>query len=438
MWPLVRFILPVIGGSLFQQLYNTVDFVFVGNFMDKTAAAAVGASATLTYITVGMFLGISAGCNVVAAQAIGEKDHRRAEEVLHTSVSFGVIAGVIVMLLGILLAPPILAVLHTPESAIPQAVRYLRIYLLSLPMAVFYNMVSGCMRAEGDSRSPFLVLASCGLLNVALDALFVVGLRWGVEGTAAATVLAQGASAVLVGLMACGKTRAMRLQLQKLRIHREVLQRILFIGLPTGVQTTVITISNIIFQYFINGYGETAVAAFATYYKVENLVYLAILAFGQAAISFAGQNVGAGNIRRLRKGILFIAVLGAVVSEIGAISILVFSQTVFRWFMKDLEVIAVAVELAALSFPFYFIYPFQEVYGAAVRAMGHAFRSLAAIVVNQCILRIVLLALFTGIFHTVRSLATVYPITWATAAATYVALFYLLLRQPCCEKSSRD
>ena len=171
MGPLVRFILPVIGGSLFQQLYNTVDFVFVGNFMDKTAAAAVGASATLTYITVGMFLGISAGCNVVAAQAIGEKNHRRAEEVLHTSVSFGVIAGVIVMLLGILLAPPILAVLHTPESAIPQAVRYLRIYLLSLPMAVFYNMVSGCMRAEGDSRSPFLVLASCGLLNVALDAL---------------------------------------------------------------------------------------------------------------------------------------------------------------------------------------------------------------------------------------------------------------------------
>ena len=136
------------------------------------------------------------------------------------------------------------------RSAIPQAVRYLRIYLLSLPMAVFYNMVSGCMRAEGDSRSPFLVLASCGLLNVALDALFVVGLRWGVEGTAAATVLAQGASAVLVGLMACGKTRAMRLQLQKLRIHREVLHRILFIGLPTGVQTTVITISNIIFQYF--------------------------------------------------------------------------------------------------------------------------------------------------------------------------------------------
>ena len=262
--PLILFILPVVGGSVFQQLYNTVDFLFVGNFLDKTAAAAVGASATLIAITVGMFSGISVGCSVIAANAIGARDLDRARKVLHTSVTFGIIGGLTVLAAGFVFAPAILEVLNTPESVMPQAVSYIRIYLFSVPMLVFYNMVSGCLRAEGDSRSPFIVLVVCGLLNVVFDALFILVFRLGVNGAAIATTLTQSLSALFVGILASRRGRKIRLSVKELGIDLNTLARILGIGLPTGIQTIVITLSNIIVQYYINGFGDTAVAAFAT------------------------------------------------------------------------------------------------------------------------------------------------------------------------------
>ena len=425
--PLILFILPIVGGSVFQQLYNTVDFLFVGNFLDKTAAAAVGASSTLIAITVGLFSGISVGCSVVAANAIGAKDNDRARMVLHTSVLFGLIGGVAVLIFGFLLAPSILALLNTPESVMPQAVQYIRIYLFSVPMLVFYNMVSGCLRAEGDSRSPFIVLVVCGLLNVVFDALFILVLDMGVAGAAIATTVTQSLSALFVGVLASRKGREIRLSIKDLRIDLNTLARILGIGLPTGIQTIVITLSNIIVQYYINGFGDTAVAAFATYYKVENLNWLSIVAFGQAAVTFAGQNMGAGHYKRIIKGTLTIIGIGcaAVVCISGLI--LLFPHTVFRWFMKDEEVISIAISLAMVTFPFYFIYPVLEVLGGAVRAIGYSITSMLIVIFNMCVLRVMLLAVFSNTFHTVESLAAVYPITWAACALTFAVVFARLM-----------
>ena len=425
--PLVRFMLPLIGGSIFQQLYNTVDFIFVGNCLDQTAAAAVGASATLITCTIGLFSGISVGTSVVAAQAIGAGDRDRAEKALHSSVTFGLLGGLLLMTLGILFAPALLRLLRTPETVIPQAVTYIRIYLISIPMLIFYNMVSGGLRSYGDSRSPFLVLVICGLLNVVLDALFIIWIPLGVAGVAIATAITQSLSAVLVAILASRKDNVLRLSARKLGIDFQVLGKVLRIGLPTGIQTVIVTFSNVMVQYYINDFGETAVAAFATYYKVENFIYLPIMAFGQASTTFAGQNTGAGQYRRILRGTVITALIGAAVVGCLVIVFVSFPRTIVSWFMKDGDVVENALKIALVSFPFYSIYPILEVVGGAVRGMGYSIQSMVVIIMNLCVLRVSLLAIFSKTIHTIQSLAAVYPITWAGAAICFVIVFAVII-----------
>ena len=427
--PLVMFILPLIGGSLFQQLYNTVDFLYVGNFLDKTAAAAVGASSTLITCIIGLFTGISVGTSVIAAQAIGARDPQRASKALHTSVTFGLVGGVVLLTCGIIFAPGILRLLRTPEEVMPQAVIYIRLYLLSVPMLVFYNMVSGGMRAYGDSRTPFRVLVICGLLNVVMDGLFIVVIPLGVAGVGVATAITQSLSAFLIGYYASRPGCTLRLSLREMGIDWKMLRSVLRIGLPTGIQTIIITFSNIMVQYYINDFGQTAVAAFATYYKVETLIYLPIVAFGQASTTFAGQNVGAGNYRRLRRGTMIITGIGVAITVCIAGAILMAPRTVFTWFMKDPEVVTDALRIAMISFPLYWLYPILEVNGGAVRGMGHTFPSMVTVIANMCILRVTLLAVFSRVFHTIESLGSCYPITWATAAVSFVVLFLVIVNR---------
>ncbi len=427
--PLIRFILPLVGSSIFQQLYNTVDFLFVGNFLNKTAAAAVGASATLITCTIGLFSGISVGTSVVASQAIGAGDREKAEKALHSSVTFGLLGGLLLMTLGILLAPALLRLLRTPENVIPQAVTYIRIYLLSIPMLIFYNMVSGGMRAYGDSRSPFLVMVVCGLLNVLLDALFIVWIPLGVAGVAIATAITQTLSALLVAFLASRKGNVLRLSARKLGIDLRVLGKVLRIGLPTGIQTVIITFSNVMVQYYINDFGETAVAAFATYYKVENFIYLPIMAFGQASTTFAGQNTGAKQYRRILRGTVTTALIGAAVVGCLVIVFVSFPRTIVGWFMKDGDVVENTLRIALVSFPFYSVYPVLEVTGGALRGMGKAIGSMIVIIANLCVLRISLLAVFSATIHTIQSLASVYPITWTGAALSFVVFFAIVIRK---------
>ena len=425
--PLFRFIWPIIFSSLFQQLYNTVDFLYVGNFLDKTAAAAVGASSTLITCIIGLFTGISVGTSVIAAQAIGAKNPQRASKALHTSVTFGLAGGVILLTCGILFAPGILRLLRTPEEVMPQAVLYIRLYLLSVPMLVFYNMVSGGMRAYGDSQTPFRILAVCGFLNVLMDAVFIVWIPLGVAGVGIATAVTQSLSAFLVAYAASRHHRVIRLSRKEMGVDWKMLGEVLRIGLPTGIQTIIITFSNIMVQYYINAFGETAVAAFATYYKVENLIYLPIVGFGQAATTFSAQNAGAKQFRRLRKGILITMFIGMAVAALSAALILSWPRTVFTWFMKDQDVVTNALRIATISFPFYWVYVALETNGGAVRGMGYTLYSMIAVIANMCVLRVALLAVFSRVFNTIESLGACYPITWATAAVTFVIMFHVIV-----------
>lgn len=426
--PLIRFVIPLIGSSIFQQLYSTVDFMFVGNLMSKTSAAAVGASSTLINITVGLFSGISVGTSVVAAHAVGSMDTDKGERVLHTSVMFGIIGGIAIMLGGMIFAPQILTVLRTPEEIMSEAVLYIRIYLVSVPMLVFYNMISGGLRAAGDSKTPFTVMAVCGFLNVALDAVFIVVIPLGVAGVAISTALTQSMSALLIGVKAASKEQILRFSFRKLHIDGKILANVLRIGLPAGIQTIIITFSNVMVQYYINGFGETAVAAFAAYYKVENLIYLPIMAFGQAATTFAGQNEGAKQYRRIRKGTIITTTIGCITVAGIAFAILIAPRTVFTWFINDNDVVTEALKIALVTFPLYWIYPILEVMGGSVRGMGYAVSSMAVIISCMCVIRVSLLALFSASYHTIESLAAVYPITWGCAAVLFTALFIIIIQ----------
>ena len=427
--PMLAFLLPMIGSSLFQQLYNTVDFIFIGNLLDTAAAAGVGASSTLISCEIGMFSGIAVGTSVVIAQAVGARDRIRAEKALHTSLLFGLTAGTLLMLACLFLARPILLLLNTPRECMEDAVVYMRIYSLSLPFMVFYNMGSGTQRAYGDSRTPFRILAVCGVFNVAADAFFLLVIPLGVAGVAIATFLSQVLSAILSAASLHRQESPVRFSWKKLRLDRRILSDVLRVGLPSGIQTVLITFSNIIIQFYINAYGETAVAAFATYYKVENFIYFPIVGFGQAATTFAGQNTGAGKYRRVEKGTLIAAVTGAVLTFLLASVILIFRETVFGWFMKNEEVVADALLIAGISFPFYWIYPLLEIYGGALRGMGYSMESMVTIIASMCGLRIALLAIASAKFHSISALAAVYPVTWATAAVLFMVQFAVIIRR---------
>ena len=289
-------------------------------------------------------------------------------------------------------------------------------------------MCSGALRAAGDSVTPFRILVICGFVNVAADALFLIVIPMGVAGVAAATAVAQYLSALLVTVALQRQNTGLFLRASELRMDGKILYEVLRIGLPTGIQTILITVSNVMVQYYINAFGATDVAAFATYYKLENLIYLPLMAFGQASTTFSGQNTGAMKFARLRRGCNAMLLMCIAVTAAVSGLILLFPDTVFGWFMKDAQVVERAILIASVSFPFYWFYAFLEVYGGALRGMGHSICPMAIIIANICVLRIILLAVFSRVFGTLASIAAVYPISWGTAAICCIIAYIIVMR----------
>ena len=416
----VIFTIPLFGGSLFQLLYGTVDMLFVGNFLGKNNAAAVGASSILVTCLVGLLTGISVGAGAILAQIWGARNMDEADVCIENSLLLGGTGGILLTIIGIVFAELALQLLHTPKSIMVNALIYIRIYLLSIIGMVFYNMAAGLLRAMGDSRTPFVVLATGGVLNVIMDALFIVILKWGVAGAALATVISQYFTAVVLVAYLIYKNQLWK---KKWKINSSMFKRIMNVGVPVGVQSMVLTLSNLFVQYYINELGENAVAAFTVYFKVENMIYLPIMAFGQAMLTFTGQNIGAKNIRRIQKGAIVCNIFSATV--IGCISAVVlnFSEQILGWFCNDQAVITEGMKIVWISFPFYFIYAILEVTGGIVRGYKKTMQSMAIVILNLCIIRVLLLDIFTSRYHTIRAIAMVYPITWILAAMSFIIYY---------------
>ncbi|SHN83847.1 MATE family efflux transporter [Desulfitobacterium chlororespirans] len=422
---IIIFSLPLLGSSLIQQLYNTVDLIFVGRFLNPSAAAAVGAGSLLVFCALGIFIGLSVGTGVVTARYLGAGDYERVNKTIHTAMAMSIYGGAVFTLLGIGLAPLLLKLLNTPQEIMAQATLYIRIYFCGFMAMSSYNMGAGILRALGDSKSPMIYQLIGGLGNVGANFLFIPILGWGVGGSAVATLCSQTVAALLVFLHLVRGNRYYRLRLKGLSIAREYGGRILAVGIPAGIQGVVVTLSNLLVQSHINTLSINSIAAFTAYFRVELFIYLPILAISQTAGIFAGHNIGAGKLNRVRKGTRVCLAIGVITAVSLSGSVLLMGEHLFALFTNSKAVVAIGLELAKVTFPFYFIYVFLEIFASVVRGAGKAIPPMIIILVTLCGLRLILVNVFMHLWPSATSVAVVYPLTWLTAALALGGYYFL-------------
>ncbi len=426
---LLLFALPLLGSSLVQQLYNTADLLFVGNFAGKTAAAAVGSSGLIFTCLIGLFTGISVGVGIVIAHAWGAGNKEEVIHTAHTAVMIGVIGSVLLMAAGLVWAEKILIFLQTPEEILEEASVYVRIYFLSMVPMVIYNMGSSILRACSNSKIPFYILIGGGITNVFADGLLIIVFQYGVVGAAAATSISQSVSAFLMFYYLMSSHGSIRFSIKEMHCDRRILKKILKYGLPAGIQAIVVTLSNVVVQYYINGFGKDAVAAYAAYFKIENLIYLPIMACGQAAATFVGQNYGAQKYDRIKKGTVQVIFFSCGITVVIAMIVLMIPEAVVRLFIQDHTVIAHGVSILMTTFPLYWLYALLEVTGGALRGMGYSNISMLVVMLGLCGLRILLLFGISRMGMAFVSVAKVYPVTWAVTAICFLIIFLIVMQR---------
>ena len=420
---ILLFALPLLGSSLIQQLYSTVDLIFVGQLLGTKASAAIGASGLIVTCMIGFFNGMAVGTNVFAARHYGAKRFEQLKKLMQTIFWTGIIGGFLLTVIGLVLSPVFLTWMGTPESIFPLAVRYLRIYMASMISVVSYNLLSGVLRALGDSRTPMLYQFFGGIINVFADFIFLYVFHMGVEGTAFATLFSQtfAAVGVMLHLYRLKEPYALRIRFSDCSLKE--LTDILKVGVPAGVQSIIITLSNIIIQSQINTLGVTSVASFTVYFRVELIVYLPIVALGQAVVSFIGQNYGAGNWERIKKGNRLCIFGGSLITFAACILLIIAMPVILNVFTKDAAVAAQTLEIVKVTFPFYFFYTVLECFSSNLRGFGKAFLPMIVTVISFCGFRIIALFALMAKNPSPDKVALSYPISWGIAAAAMAILY---------------
>ena len=420
---ILLFALPLLGSSLIQQLYSTVDLIFVGQLLGTKASAAIGASGLIVTCLIGFFNGMAVGTNVFAARHYGARRFEQLKKLMQTIFWTGIIGGFLLTVIGLVLSPVFLTWMGTPESIFPLAVRYLRIYMASMISVVSYNLLSGVLRALGDSRTPMLYQFFGGIINVFADFIFLYVFHMGVEGTAFATLFSQtfAAVGVMIHLYRLKEPYALRLRFSDCSLKE--FTDILKVGVPAGVQSIIITLSNIIIQSQINTLGVTSVASFTVYFRVELIIYLPIVALGQAVVSFIGQNYGAGNWERIKKGNRLCIFGGSLITFAACILLIIAMPVILNVFTKDAAVAAQTLEIVKVTFPFYFFYTVLECFSSNLRGFGKAFLPMIVTVISFCGFRIVALFALMAKNPSSDKVALSYPISWGIAAAAMAILY---------------
>ena len=411
---LLAFSMPLLMGNLFQQLYNTVDSVVVGNYIGSEALAAVGSSNSLINLIIGMFMGIATGAGVIISQYYGGKEEQKLHWAVHTCMALSIWGGIFLTVLGIAISPIILRWMGTPEEVMSNSVVYFRIFFGGSLFNLVYNMGAGILRAVGDSRRPLYYLCVSSVVNIVLDLVFVVVFHMGVAGVGYATVTAQFISAMLVMLALTRSNEAYRLELSKIKIDKRMMSRILKIGIPSGVQQSIISLSNVIVQANVNSFGAAAMAGFGSYCKIDGFVMLPLQSFCMAATTFTGQNVGARNIPRVKKGIFQGLVIGAVYTAVMSAVLFFQVDRVLRIFSSDPAVLDYGHRTMYLLLPFYMTMTVHNILMGSFRGAGKTMVSMLIGVGNMCILRMIYINLAVPFFPSYGAVMLCYPITWIT------------------------
>lgn len=420
---LLIFFFPILMGTFFQQMYNTVDTIIVGRLVGTEALAAVGATGPLVSMVNGFFIGVSSGATVVLSQAYGAGDRKGVSDSIHTGVALSLLLGVMLTAIGICLGGRVMGWMGTPENCMADATTYLRIYFAGSIGTVVYNMGAGILRAMGDSKRPMLFLMVTCILNVVLDLLFVAVLHMGVAGAALATVLSQMISAVLP-IVVLLRQKEDRLELRKLRIERSLLGRILRIGIPAGLQFVTFDFSNILIQSGINSFGDITMAAWTAHGKTDALTWMVTGAFGVSITTFVGQNFGAQKYSRIRKGTWTCLAMGVVMVAALDALLLVFRTPILGIYTDNPEVIAVGSMVMLSIMPYEFLFMPIEVFAGTMRGVGNSLMPTLITGSCVCLFRVVWLMTAVRHWHSLKTLTLSYPLSWALAAAVFLVVYF--------------
>lgn len=427
---IVKFAIPVFLGNMFQQLYNTVDSLIVGNFVDDNALAAVSSSGSFIFMMVGLIFGIFAGAGVVIAQYYGAEDKENVQKAIHTTVALGVIAGLLVMFVGVVFSPQILRLIRTPERVLPLSTIYFRIYFCGSLFSVLYNTGSGIFQAVGDSKHPLYYLITSSIINVALDLLFVAVIGMGIEGAAIATVISQFVSFVLIFRKLTRGEEIYRVSLKKIRLDRRMVLAILKVGIPSGIQNAVIGFANIIVQSNINTFTEIAMAGCGSYFKLEGFVFLPVTSFSLALTTFIGQNIGANKIDRAKKGARFGVIACVICAEVFGVIMYTSSPFFLSWFSDNPEVIKYGVDQARTEALFYCLLSFSHAASGVMRGAGKAIVPMVVMLSFWCVFRVTFLTVMLSFWHDIRIIYCTYPLTWSLSSLVFAIFFLFVPRIP--------
>ena len=423
---MLTFALPIFLSNLFQQLYNAVDSLIVGRYIGEQALAAVSSSSSLIMLLTGFINGLSLGAGVLIARYYGAQDDDRVERAVHTTLALGIAAGAVLTLLGSILAPQILQWIGTPPDVIDSSTAYFRTYFYGCAAVVLYNMAASILQSVGDSRSPMVYLIAASLTNVVLDLLFVAVFHWGVGSAALATILSQILSAGLaLGKLTRVRGRSYQIRWRRVRFEGPMLKQVVALGVPSGVQNSVISLANVIVQANINVFGSSAMAGCGAYSKIEGFAFLPVTCFALALSTFVSQNLGARRFDRVRQGMRFGLLCSPLLAEGIGLVIFAFAPFLISLFNSDPAVVAFGVNDARTVALFYCLLSFSHCCAGILRGMGRPVVPMAIMLCVWCALRITYITVTVSFLPDIRVVYWAYPLTWTISSA----LFALCLRR---------
>ena len=422
---LLFFFFPILLGTFFQQLYNTADAIIVGKFVGKEALAAVGGTTgTLINLIVGFFVGLSSGATVILSQYYGARNHEDASRTVHTAIAMAIFGGLVLMGVGVLVSRTILGWLNTPEDVLPLAVTYIRIYFCGMIPSLIYNIGSGILRAVGDSKRPlYFLIASC-LLNIVLDVILVVGFEMGVGGAALATILSQAGSAVLVIITLMRSPRPLKLEIKKIRLHLDLLPRIVRIGLPAGFQSVMFSLSNLIIQSAINSFGTDTIAGYTAYGKMDGLFWMVSGAFGVSVTTFVAQNFGAKKFDRMRKSTRVGLALHAGTTIVLSALLVLLGRPLLHLFTDEEVVMEHGLMIQRFLVPCFITYTCVEILSGSIRGAGDSLRPMIMTLLGICLLRVLWVKFIAPLRpDSLLFMLTCYPLSWAFTSVLFVIYY---------------
>ena len=421
---LLFFFFPILLGTFFQQMYNTVDTIIVGRFVGTQALAAVGSTGPLINLINGFFIGLSSGATVILSQAYGADDRKGVHTILHTAVALSLILGLLTTIVGVLAGPQILQLTQIPENCIDDALTYIRIYFTGAVASMVYNMGAGILRAMGDSKKPMIFLIIACFVNIVMDLVCVVWLGLGAAGAALATVLSQIISAVLMLIVLVRLPQEQKLKFSKLQLNKDYLGRILQIGLPAGLQFITFDLANVLIQSSVNSFGDVTIAAWTAMGKTDSINWMICGAFGGAITTFVGQNFGAQQYARVRKSIWVCMAMGIPV--VGAVSAIIvpLRSLILGIYTDDMAVIAAGAYIMLFTVPFNAIFIPVEVFAGAMRGVGSSLTPTLITGSCVCLFRVLWVILVVRRFHTIEMLAIAYPISWVLAGIAFLVVYF--------------